>query len=416
MEDAVERVVPDQLLVSTPYVSPVLQKLDLMDIPLRSTLAGASREDTEDSAALGLTRIFLAGAYGPGTEIEERTSAFDIQSVLQSLRLAFAKENAGWYPTMGKNRALADNIIEGGSMIYGGTRKPGVIQGDQLSKLEERWDGQGNGRPSEPGSRVRIGLVDTKILAGPPLVGALRGRYKDMLSPDGQTARAGHATFVAGLILSVAPGATIEVRGILDNKGQADSWDAAKAIVELGSSGVDVLNLSFGCLTGDGQPPLALATAVDLVDPQTVIVAAAGNHDPNGRRSVTIDTRQIADITQCASYPAALDNVIAVGSAKGQQVEDYSPHGDWVDAYADGTDVTSTFLKTLGYKGFAAWTGTSFAAALVSGTIAAETKPGNVPARAAWETVKKRPSPPVRRLGLSPAKGLLVTADQWFGR
>jgi len=405
IEDGVERVRPDQLLVSTPYVQPVLQRLTSMNIPLRSAKGGDPQQDTEDSEALGLTRIFLAGEYGPGTEIEA-TSAFDIGLVLHRLRQSFAEDNAGWYPTMGKNRALADNVIGGGSMIYGGIRKPGVIEGDQLSALQKQWDGQGNGRPSEPGRRVRIGLVDTRIISAPPLAGALHGRYDDMLGPDGLTTRAGHATFVAGLILSVAPGATIEVRGILNNNGQADSWEAAKAIVELGSSGVDILNLSFGCLTGDGQPPLALATAVDLVDPQTVIVAAAGNHDPNGPRSVKIDTTKIQDIRTCASYPAALDNVIAVGSARGQEAEDYSPNGYWVDAYVDGTDVESTFLRAVGYDGFATWTGTSFAAALVSGAIAAETRPGEVPSRVAWENVKTR---------FGSGQRLLVRPKQWFG-
>jgi hypothetical protein len=206
---------------------------------------------------------------------------------------------------------------------------------------------------------------------------------------DPVSTRAGHATFVAGLILSVAPGATIEVRGVLNNEGRATSWDAANAIVDLGSRGVDVLNLSFGCLTGDGQPPLALATAIDLVDPLTVIVAAAGNFTaPDQPQKVTIDAKPIDDIRKCASYPAALDNVIAVGSAKHGALADYSPHGPWVDAYTNGTDVTSTFLRTLGFNGFARWTGTSFSAALVSGAIAAGTKPGEVTAKVAWERIK----------------------------
>ena len=91
-----------------------------------------------------------------------------------------------------------------------------------------------------------------------------------------------------------------------------------------------------------------------------------------------------------------------------------------MDAYTDGTDVTSTFLKSLGYEGFAAWTGTSFAAVLVSGTIAVETRPGEVSARAAWERMtKKRFRPPVpecRPSLSSEAQQLLVTAIQWFGQ
>ena len=46
------------------------------------------------------------------------------------------------------------------------------------------------------------------------------------------------------------------------------TWDVAKAMAEFVGTGVDILNLSFGCYTDDGQPPLVLAKAVSLVSPQ----------------------------------------------------------------------------------------------------------------------------------------------------
>src|SRR5205823_5768473 len=49
-------------------------------------------------------------------------------------------------------------------------------------------------------------------------------------------------------------------------------------IVEFGRTGMDILNLSFACYTEDGQPPLALSTAIARLDPNIVVVAAAGNH------------------------------------------------------------------------------------------------------------------------------------------
>src|SRR5206468_3690773 len=74
------------------------------------------------------------------------------------------------------------------------------------------------------------------------------------------------------------PGATVDVRRVLDEHGQAESWTVANEIVRFGSSGLDVLNLSFVCYTEDGQPPLVLATAVDRLPSELVVVAAAGNH------------------------------------------------------------------------------------------------------------------------------------------
>jgi len=67
----------------------------------------------------------------------------------------------------------------------------------------------------------------------------------------------------------------------------------------------------------------------------------------------------------------------------------------WVDVAACGMEVSSTYLKgdvnlesvhgkpDQPFDGFATWSGTSFAAAEVSGAIAARTVPGEVGARTA---------------------------------
>jgi hypothetical protein len=88
---------------------------------------------------------------------------------------------------------------------------------------------------------------------------------------------------------------------------------------------VAVLNFALGCLTRDGQPPLALARAIDLVTPTVVVLAAAGDHgaapDPGVR--------------QAPVWPAALPGVVAVGAhtADGTPAPS-TPALPWVDLTA----------------------------------------------------------------------------------
>jgi subtilisin family serine protease len=93
-------------------------------------------------------------------------------------------------------------------------------------------------------------------------------------------------------------------------------------------------------------------------------------------------------------WPAAFDKVISVGACDDKgDAADFSPDAPWVDLLAPGVDVSSTYLvgevtvKCSGhdgghggpvdFDGFAVWSGTSFAAATVSGVIAAELAAGN---------------------------------------
>jgi subtilisin family serine protease len=198
-------------------------------------------------------------------------------------------------------------------------------------------------------------------------------------------AEAGHGLFVSGLVRRVAKGATLQIHKLLDDKGVADSWTAAQAIVEIGRSGIDILNLSFVCYTED-----------DRLDPAIVVVAAAGNHGflDDGRERMP-------------AWPAALDDVIAVGSAirtkDGHRRSAFTPQGPWVDALTPGEELQSTFLDgTVSvwddpdngerhdetFFGYAAGSGTSFAAAALSGTIASLVKPGRTAREASEDMLR----------------------------
>jgi hypothetical protein len=188
--------------------------------------------------------------------------------------------------------------------------------------------------------------------------------------------------------LGQAPGATVDVRVGLDDAGQGNAWDAAEAIVDLSRSGVSVINLSFSCYTGDGQPPLALSRAIDRVNSDIVVVAAAGNHAALGLGENPA-TSELARFAALPSWPAALDDVVAVGALdRHGAAADFSPERPWVDVAARGVDLRSTYpshVEAGPYSahfgdGWAEWSGTSFSAALVSGAIAAGIDPGRLSA------------------------------------
>lgn len=239
---------------------------------------------------------------------------------------------------------------------------------------------------------VRVGVLDTAIAAHPWLSGGWVAEAGHVL-PSGVShhAVAGHATFIAGLVLREAPGCVVVARRVLSDSGDADCWSVAQEIVECGRDGLDVLNLSLFCHTEDGEAPLLLSRAVDRLPTETMVVAAAGNYGDDGGRLV--DPRRPA-------WPAALDGVVAVGAVDDAgRTAPSSPAGvPWVDVVAAGVDCVSTYVSgsvtfddgsTDSFDGLARWSGTSFAAASLSGAIAARTVPVEVSARRAWEELSR---------------------------
>jgi membrane-anchored mycosin MYCP len=358
------------------------ESLGLALLPLRDDRAAADVVQ----AAVAEDSDRSSGAVPPGT-------GTDMDRLLHGLRTHFAGRFAGWTPTIGKNRLVGQVIGvrrkkgEKGKVSHGGGPDP------------EATTRRRPPRPAQPGRGVRVGVLDTPISAHSWLAGGWVGPSEDVLHGDGHRAVAGHATFVAGLVLSQAPGCVVEARQVLsDEDGESDSWTVAKEIVELGRTGLDVLNLSFVCYTEDGQPPLTLAAAIERLDPDTVVVAAAGNHGDLDPEPVKGDRRKPA-------WPAALDHVVAVGAADREGTPTaFTPAGvPWIDVLAPGVDLVSTFLsgpvevggaggtsQLLTFDGYATWSGTSFAAALVSGAIAARTVPGRTSARDAWKGLSTR--------------------------
>lgn len=178
---------------------------------------------------------------------------------------------------------------------------------------------------------------------------------------------AGHGTFVAGIVQQVCPSARITAYRALDTDGVGREDLLADTLIEAAEGGQEIIVLSLGTTTADGEPPLALRQAMRrlaVAHPDVLVIAAAGN-----------------DGTETPMWPAAFKNVVAVAAltADGRGAE-WSSHGDWIDCSTVGEGIVSTFVNgteatqggssTFGPDSWAMWTGTSFAAPQVAGAVA----------------------------------------------
>ncbi|HET6551505.1 MAG TPA: S8 family serine peptidase [Solirubrobacter sp.] len=229
----------------------------------------------------------------------------------------------------------------------------------------------------DDGEGVRIAVLDTGMFDHAWLNGVERapgsGDVWDVEGDGYADAEAGHGTFIAGLLLQVAPAARVYSVKVLDSHGVGDDLDVADAIALLPPD-VDIVNLSLGGYTDHNAPPPAIATALRLIGKRHgAVVAAAGNQGV---------TRPF--------WPAAFDQVLAVGAVEEKggawTRADYSNHGGWVDVAARGSNLQSTFAsdKTkvaqgltidpsdpwIAFGGWASWDGTSFATPIAAAMLA----------------------------------------------
>jgi len=148
---------------------------------------------------------------------------------------------------------------------------------------------------------------------------------------------------------------------------------------------IRVCNNSWGTTLADNpyDPNDPINTATRMMHDRNITVVFAAGNDGHDR----------------PVWPAAMRQVIGVGAVKDGHRCDFSNFGEWVTAWSRGEDLLSTFLrwppgpppqtgdlepgpldppadKIRGkrFEGWAIWSGTSFAAARVSGAIAAQLK------------------------------------------
>ncbi len=394
-------VLAHQLVVSLEHADVVLEELAALARTGILTSAPTLRaEDESVKLGLGLIRLsYPSDRDRAAADLPDDVSGRNLNDVLTMVRTACSFRYRGWTPTIGKNRVMNGIGGEGGQVSGGGGQVSGgggqvsggggqvSGGGGQVSGGGGQVSGGGGGLPSPSdgpmwprqaasgGHGVRIGVLDTPLVWNPQW-----GQNVQSLDPSNGDSEpyssvnesfsydVGHANFVTSLIASQAPDANIGVLGTLHPRdASATAWDVACAMVSFLDRDVAILNLSLGCYTEDNQPPLLMQRAIQIMTPRLLVVAAAGNHRQPARPR--------------PFWPAALDDVVAVG-AYGPNYEPapFTPEAPWVDITALGVDIVSNYfdgLVTLDsgkpelFTGYARWQGTSFAAGLATGEIAA---------------------------------------------
>jgi len=259
----------------------------------------------------------------------------------------------------------------------------------------------GRGAPwgGNDGYGVSVSIVDTGLIPGAAATHAwlagVRGDQEDPYTTDSEAntvlaTYAGHGTFGAGVLRSVAPKASVYVEAAFSNAGADYESKLLSKLEDALDRDPDILVFTFTSATHRDQ---SLKTFDELYERRIsrtkglVVLAPAGN-----------------DGTSQPRWPAAHPGVIAVGAlaASGRQRAQWSNYGRWVDVYAPGEDLVNAYPEGTyvcteppdvdqrrQFHGMAMWSGTSFSTPLVAGLIAARMSQTGLNAQQAWDGLQR---------------------------
>lgn len=269
------------------------------------------------------------------------------------------------------NRLRADSRVQWAELNGEYIAPEGATQsfwfGASLTDYENQYApgllGLNTAHATSTGSGTIVAVLDTGVDPDHPLLsGKLSGDGANFISSmssthdtgngvddDGDGAideMVGHGTFVAGLVVTVAPGTKILPVTVLNSDGVGSSYSVSQGIYYAINAGVDVINLSLVSPTSSS----AIADAVAAAEAAgIVVVASVGNTDE-----------------QAEIYPAANTGAIAVAATDAADLKaSFSDSGTFVTLSAPGVGLVSAWQG-----GYALSDGASFAAPLVSGTAA----------------------------------------------
>ncbi|MGG6312924.1 S8 family peptidase [Paenibacillus macerans] len=225
------------------------------------------------------------------------------------------------------------------------------------------------------GYRIRIGVIDTGADFSHPDLRHSLARGINLLNrvslPYDDN---GHGTHIAGTIaasggsqgmMGVAPRSLIFPVKAFDHNGSAYVSDIILGIDWCVRNRMHIVNMSFGMKSNSAS----LQNIIRKAHNAGIVVVASSGNDKKSRG---------------ADYPARYPQTISVGATgKDGKIASFSNHGPYIDIYAPGEKITSSWLG----GGYREMSGTSMATSHVSGAVALllalkpDLKPGEIKRR-----------------------------------
>ncbi|AYY12721.1 hypothetical protein EF847_08345 [Actinobacteria bacterium YIM 96077] len=237
------------------------------------------------------------------------------------------------------------------------------------------------GLPEDPrGSGVTVAVIDDGIYPSHSSIARADVTETNVVEPGRDDAPGDHATAVTsmivgehnGLVPGIAIGATIRAYDVRNEEGESSGTleHFTEAIVQAVDDGADVINISQAAWCnlrgriGQGCPDEVLQPALDYAEEQGVfVVASAGNDGGSEDECPASASGRNKD-----NWPAAAPTVIAVGgTTRGGGEYQCSPDKNYIDVLAPADKLRTAASP----EGYAIVSGTSLAAPLISGLIAA---------------------------------------------
>ncbi|ADL52405.1 S8 family serine peptidase [Clostridium cellulovorans] len=244
----------------------------------------------------------------------------------------------------------ANNTVHAMTSITGVNDNQWYLERLQIPELWSQSTGKG----------IKIAVLDTGIDSNhEDLVGKVVGG-QDFTGTGSYLDNNGHGTFVAGIIAAdrannigisgIAYDSKLLSVKVLNKDGYGDTTTISKGIKWAADNGAKILNLSLGTSKDDAILKEAVNYAVSK---GCIIIASSGNY---GLQGIT--------------YPAAYDNVIAVGAInESTQWCYFSNFGQELDLVAPGSKIYSTVPQSINALKYMTYSGTSASTAIVSGEV-----------------------------------------------
>ena len=260
--------------------------------------------------------------------------------------------------------------------VHGGYFTPNKIAFDQINLFPT------HALSKNLGEGIKVAVIDAGLDIHHPMFQdrlTPKSEWKDYIDNDNlpdeygspELAGFGHGTAVAGIILQVAPRATILPIRVIDENGLGDTDKVAEAIEWAVSQKVDIINLSLGtdAVSGAIQAMLIYAHNEGIYT-----IASAGNtgteevlFPANVKNELNVDLANDEtwkNITKDWENKTSILGVASVNT--NDTLSTFSSYGQSIDLTAPGEGIVTAYPFSM----LATVSGTSFAAPMVTGSLA----------------------------------------------